>query len=150
MVHNEYLSTGRTKCPQVHTHVESFSLPWALVASKWFVCAFADVLPVETTLRLWDCLFAEGSKILLRAAVALVIDPDNKKKILGCGDFADLAVLFKSMTVGGKTTMCHEFVSVRNRKHDNLITFQKWVKIPQDKIPPTFFPLPGTPLLILS
>ncbi len=60
-----------TKCPSVHRHVESFSVPWALVCSKWFVCLFVDVLPVETTLRVWDCLFNEGSKILIRCDVLL-------------------------------------------------------------------------------
>ncbi len=105
----------RSKSPRVHAHVESFRLPWALVCSKWFVCAFADVLPVETTLRLWDCLFAEGSKVLLRAAVALVLDPANQTRILECSEFGALAAVFKSLTVGEKTTQCHEFITVRNQ-----------------------------------
>ncbi len=83
------------------------------VCSKWFVCAYADVLPVETTLRLWDCLFAEGSKVLLRAAVALVLDPDNRQRILGCTEFGELAACFKSLTVGERATRCHEFITVR-------------------------------------
>ncbi len=107
-----FFSFSRSKCSRVHRHVESFRLPWALVCSKWFVCAYADVLPVETTLRLWDCLFAEGSKVLLRAAVALVVDGDNQKKILGCSEFGALAAVFKSLTVGEQATRCHEFVTV--------------------------------------
>ncbi len=38
-----------------------------------------------------------------------------------------------------------------NQTHDNLITFEKWVRIPQDKIPnPTHSPTLESPLLILS
>ena len=105
----------RAKCPLVHAHVESFRLPWALVCSKWLVCAFADVLPVETTLRLWDCLFAEGSKVLLRAAVALVAERGNQQSILACGEFGALAEAFKSLAVGEKPTQCHQFITVRNK-----------------------------------
>lgn len=38
-------------------------LPYAVIASKWFICIFAEVLPVETVLRIWDCVFAEGYKV---------------------------------------------------------------------------------------
>jgi len=43
-------------------------LPYPVIASKWFICIFAEVLPVETVLRIWDCVFAEGYKIVFRAA----------------------------------------------------------------------------------
>ena len=49
----------------------------------------SDVLPIETTLRVWDCLFYEGSKILLRVAVALVAM--NSVEILAARDFTTLA-----------------------------------------------------------
>ena len=49
----------------------------------------SDVLPIETTLRVWDCLFYEGSKILLRVAVALVAM--NSSRILEARDFTTLA-----------------------------------------------------------
>ena len=44
---------------------------------------------METTLRVWDCLFYEGSKILLRVAIALVAI--NSAKILAARDFTALA-----------------------------------------------------------
>ena len=50
---------------------------------------FSDVLPVETTLRVWDSLFYEGSKVLLRVAVALVAM--NSAEILAARDFTTLA-----------------------------------------------------------
>ena len=85
-------------------------MPWELVCSKWFVCLFADVLPVETVLRVWDCLFYEGSKILFRVAVTLVLT--NEDKVLATHEFADLVNVFKGLTVSGQTVQCHEFVTV--------------------------------------
>lgn len=38
-------------------------LPYAVIASKWFICIFAEVLPAETVLRIWDCVFSEGYKV---------------------------------------------------------------------------------------
>ncbi|RKP13341.1 rab-GTPase-TBC domain-containing protein [Piptocephalis cylindrospora] len=32
-------------------------LPVTLVTSHWFLTMFADVLPIETVLRVWDCIF---------------------------------------------------------------------------------------------
>ena len=94
----------------MHKHVESFGMPWALVCSKWFVCLYSDVLPIETTLRVWDCLFYEGSKILLRVALALV--SMNQKRILATKDFSVLASTFQTCTVTQETTHCHEFIEV--------------------------------------
>jgi hypothetical protein len=43
-----------------------------LLALEWMVCAFVRSLGSESALRIWDCLFAEGDKVLFRAALALV------------------------------------------------------------------------------
>jgi hypothetical protein len=56
---------ARQEVPRLAAHIDRLGLPWALLASKWFICLYADVLPVETVLRIWDCLFAEGSKAVL-------------------------------------------------------------------------------------
>lgn len=45
------------------TQLSFIGLPYAVIASKWFICIFAEVLPVETVLRIWDCVFAEGYKV---------------------------------------------------------------------------------------
>eukprot|EP00291_Cryptomonas_curvata_P020344 CAMPEP_0172177360 /NCGR_PEP_ID=MMETSP1050-20130122/15391_1 /TAXON_ID=233186 /ORGANISM="Cryptomonas curvata, Strain CCAP979/52" /LENGTH=394 /DNA_ID=CAMNT_0012849867 /DNA_START=169 /DNA_END=1353 /DNA_ORIENTATION=- len=43
-----------------------------LLAVEWMVCAFVRSLGSEPALRIWDCLFSEGGKVLFRAALALV------------------------------------------------------------------------------
>ena len=35
------------------------------------MCLFVKTLPIETTLRVWDCFFAEGQYFLLRVGLAL-------------------------------------------------------------------------------
>lgn len=38
-------------------------LPCAVISTKWLICIFAEVLPTETVLRIWDCVFNEGYKV---------------------------------------------------------------------------------------
>ncbi|KAJ1970659.1 hypothetical protein H4R35_005733 [Dimargaris xerosporica] len=84
------LSLLESKMPAVHRHLcaESFGgsannsdataangpdiLPGVFLAmSHWFPLLFVDVLPIESVLRVWDCFFYEGSKVLFRVALAL-------------------------------------------------------------------------------
>ena len=98
----------KTKCPAVHKHVESFSMPWELALSKWFMCLYSDVLPIETVLRIWDCLFYEGSKILIRVALALVIQ--RQHEILMTDEFSKLVIEFKHCAINAATVQCHNFI----------------------------------------
>ncbi|KAF8541301.1 rab-GTPase-TBC domain-containing protein [Trichophaea hybrida] len=45
--------------------------PVTLCTSSWFMSGFIGSLPIETTLRVWDCLFYEGSKTLFRIALTV-------------------------------------------------------------------------------
>lgn len=52
------------RAPEIIKHIDSLGLPIAVITTKWFICLFAEVLPIETVLRVWDCLFAEGYKVI--------------------------------------------------------------------------------------
>lgn len=45
--------------------------PITLCMTAWFMSCFVGTLPVETTLRVWDVFFYEGSKTLFRIALAV-------------------------------------------------------------------------------
>lgn len=98
----------KSKVPDVHQHVINLGLPWAVITTKWFVCLFAEVLPIETVLRIWDCLFYEGSKILFRVCLTLI--KSNRATILACNDFTALAECFKAIVKNASALHCHEFM----------------------------------------
>jgi hypothetical protein len=45
--------------------------PITLCLTAWFMSCYIGTLPIETTLRVWDSLFYEGSKTLFRIALAI-------------------------------------------------------------------------------
>lgn len=45
--------------------------PITLCCTAWFMSCFIGTLPIETTLRVWDSFFYEGSKTLFRIALAV-------------------------------------------------------------------------------
>lgn len=96
--------------PSVHQHIQSIGMPWAVATTKWFVCIYAEVLPTETVLRIWDCLFYEGSKILFRVAITLI--KTHRQQILAAKDLSDLVVSFKSMGESQNVINCHRFILV--------------------------------------
>ncbi|BFF89095.1 growth hormone-regulated TBC protein 1-A [Drosophila madeirensis] len=97
------------RVPAVNRHVDNLGLPYPVIASKWFICIFAEVLPVETVLRIWDCVFAEGYKIVFRAALAMFVT--HKTSILACDDIAALANHFRDIMIQDSiVTDCHGFI----------------------------------------
>ncbi|KAL2756517.1 hypothetical protein ACRALDRAFT_1050228 [Sodiomyces alcalophilus JCM 7366] len=45
--------------------------PITLCMTAWFMSCFIGTLPIETTLRVWDVFFLEGSKTLFRVALTI-------------------------------------------------------------------------------
>ncbi|XP_069323901.1 growth hormone-regulated TBC protein 1 isoform X4 [Eulemur rufifrons] len=100
----------RTKLPAVGALLDRHGVPWALLVSRWFVCLFVDVLPVETVLRIWDCLFNEGSKIIFRVALTLI--KHHQALILEATSVPDICDKFKRITKGSFAMQCHTFMQV--------------------------------------
>ncbi|XP_059145840.1 growth hormone-regulated TBC protein 1-like isoform X2 [Physella acuta] len=98
----------RWKLPDLHAHLEGLGVQWCLIGMKWFICLFADVMPVETVLRIWDCLFMEGSKILLRVALTLITL--NKDRLMQCTNFPQAVDVFKDIVKDPITLDCHNFM----------------------------------------
>ncbi|SSD59819.1 related to GTPase-activating protein GYP3 [Saccharomycodes ludwigii] len=46
--------------------------PITLCTASWFMSCFIGIVPIETTLRIWDCLFYEGSHVLFKISLAII------------------------------------------------------------------------------
>uniref|UniRef100_A0A8C0WES5 Growth hormone-regulated TBC protein 1 n=1 Tax=Castor canadensis TaxID=51338 RepID=A0A8C0WES5_CASCN len=98
----------RMKLPAVAALMDGHGVLWTLLVSRWFVCLFIDTLPVETVLRIWDCLFNEGSKIIFRVALTLI--KHHQALILEADSVPDICDKFKQITKGDFVTECHTFM----------------------------------------
>lgn len=56
--------------------------PVTLALTAWFMSCFIGTLPVETTLRVWDVFFYEGSKTLFRVALSIFKAGENEIKAI--------------------------------------------------------------------
>ncbi|XP_037102674.1 growth hormone-regulated TBC protein 1-A [Syngnathus acus] len=98
----------RVKSPGVWKAMMDHNVMWTLVVSRWFICLFIDILPVETVLRIWDCLFYEGSKILFRVALTLI--HHSRVQIEEAQSLPDICQIFKEITRGAFVEECHPFM----------------------------------------
>ncbi|XP_032633734.1 growth hormone-regulated TBC protein 1 isoform X4 [Chelonoidis abingdonii] len=103
----------RKKVPAVAELMDRHGVMWTLIVSRWFICLFIDILPVETVLRIWDCLFYEGSKIIFRVALALI--KQHQAFILEATNLPDICDKFKQITRGTFVTECHTFMQGQSR-----------------------------------
>uniref|UniRef100_A0A3B5KQR0 Growth hormone-regulated TBC protein 1 n=1 Tax=Xiphophorus couchianus TaxID=32473 RepID=A0A3B5KQR0_9TELE len=98
----------KLKIPRVWQVMVKHNVMWTLVVSRWFICLYIDILPVETVLRIWDCLFYEGSKILFRVALTLI--HHNQALIEQAKSLPDVCQAFKEIAQGPFVEDCHHFM----------------------------------------
>lgn len=98
----------KAKAPAVGQLMDQYPGIWTLVVSRWFICLYIDILPIETVLRVWDCLFYEGSKVLFRVALTLIMH--HQPEILRARSLPDVCQCFKEITCGAFTLDCHTFM----------------------------------------
>lgn len=53
----------KKKYPGLASHLEKAGCDMAFITTDWMLCLFSRSLPAETTLRIWDTLLGEGSKV---------------------------------------------------------------------------------------
>ena len=56
--------------------------PITLSMTAWFMSCYIGTLPVETTLRVWDIFFCEGSKTLFNVALAIFKTGESEIKAI--------------------------------------------------------------------
>lgn len=90
--------------------MEKHEVPWELICSKWFICLFCDILPIETVFRIWDCLLYNGSRIVMKVAVLIIIL--HQDDILATKEFTEIVTGFKKFLASKQTLYCHDFIQV--------------------------------------
>lgn len=58
--------------PKLSTHLENNDIELSTVTLTWFMSIFFDSVPFQTLLRIWDCFFVEGPKVLFRFSLGLL------------------------------------------------------------------------------
>uniref|UniRef100_A0A0N5AJE5 Rab-GAP TBC domain-containing protein n=1 Tax=Syphacia muris TaxID=451379 RepID=A0A0N5AJE5_9BILA len=81
-----------------------------MMVSKWFVCWYLETLPMESVLRIWDCLFNEGDSILFRIAIVLL--EKSAPALLKCQGMADIMAFIHDIGSLPVAVECHELLKV--------------------------------------
>eukprot|EP01130_Rhizamoeba_saxonica_P008498 TRINITY_DN3442_c0_g1_i2.p1 TRINITY_DN3442_c0_g1~~TRINITY_DN3442_c0_g1_i2.p1 ORF type:complete len:761 (-),score=161.46 TRINITY_DN3442_c0_g1_i2:44-2326(-) len=58
--------------PDLHSHFENIMLDITMLAFPWFLCLFIGYVPLEVSLRIFDCFFCEGPNVLLQVGLAVL------------------------------------------------------------------------------
>ncbi|RHY34986.1 hypothetical protein DYB32_000484 [Aphanomyces invadans] len=105
------------KLPHVAHHLQALHVHLAPVTFKWFLCLFVNTLPLETTLRVWDVFFSEGSKVIHRLGLTLIklLAPD----ILAADEAFDVYELLKFSPRTLATLMAPHRKAPQWRKQDD-------------------------------
>jgi len=78
---------------------------------------FSAPVSLQTVLRIWDCLFYEGSKILFRVALSLI--QHDQALIQQARSLPDVCQNFKQITHGPFVDECHTFMQVTEKGRTN-------------------------------
>lgn len=66
--------------PKVSAKLEENYVEVAPISFQWFLCLYVNTLPLPVALRVWDCFFHEGTKVLFRVGVAILKVRENHSK----------------------------------------------------------------------
>ena len=86
------------KLPKVSKQLRVHGVIAELFATRWFVALFANSLPIETTLRVWDAFLLEGQKVLHRVGLALLRVAEAR--LLQCQDQQELLCTLQEEQAG--------------------------------------------------
>lgn len=64
----------------------------------------------QTVLRIWDCLFFEGNKVLLRVSALLILQ--NKERLMACNNFQEMVAEIQEVIKNPLSVNCHKLMKV--------------------------------------
>ena len=63
----------KDRAPDLDEHFRKYEVDITSLTLNWFMAVFIDSVPFESLLRIWDCFLLDGSKVLFRFALAILI-----------------------------------------------------------------------------
>ena len=61
-----------TILPDLYFHFRKVGITNGFFISRWFMTLFSTYLPFQTLVRVWDCFFLDGWKVIIKFSVALL------------------------------------------------------------------------------
>ncbi|KAJ3323594.1 TBC1 domain member 2A [Boothiomyces sp. JEL0866] len=95
---------------EIEMHVrKTFKGPsFSMVTTPWFLTLFVEMVPSETVLRIWDCFFYQGEKILYRVAFSII--HLHKDELIACSEMSDSWRLLRDFPKSAYN--CENFMSI--------------------------------------
>jgi hypothetical protein len=78
----------RTHSPPMFALFEECHMTPVLYATDWLMCCFVKTCPWESVLRIWDQMFFEGTKVLFRVCLAILLQSE-KHILANCRDMGE-------------------------------------------------------------
>lgn len=107
--------------PDLKNHFIMLSIPITLITIPWLLCIFVGFLSWESTLRVLDCFFCEGRKILFQIGMSIL--KIYRSRILSCDDPLEVIDALKNSDVDSNILFkvaFEDFENISNELIDEL------------------------------
>ncbi|CAB3404807.1 unnamed protein product [Caenorhabditis bovis] len=98
----------RKYCPRVAVMIDRLDIGFDILVGKWFVCWFVESLPMETVLRIWDCLIYEGDEWLFKIAITLF--RSNMMALSHCHSIDQVLTQVQNIGSSKSALYCHQLI----------------------------------------
>ncbi|GHJ85908.1 hypothetical protein NliqN6_2310 [Naganishia liquefaciens] len=82
--------------PEVAAHLQDLGVELSAITFGWILSLFANCLPIETLLRIWDCFMVEGRDVIPCTVIAIL--KLGEQGILGCDNVGELFEYLNTIT----------------------------------------------------
>nr|CAR63543.1 putative protein similar to Growth hormone regulated TBC protein 1 [Angiostrongylus cantonensis] len=105
------------ECPQVARVLKALDVGLDLVIGKWLLCWFVESLPLETVLRIWDCMIYDGNDLWL-FRISLCLIRANQRQIGSVKTLDQLLQAFQSICRSRMALYCHQLI--KSASHERI------------------------------
>jgi len=61
----------KDKLPKLYKHIAEQGIMTSMYATKWYMMFMLDILPFDTSIRVWDLFLSEGKKIIFSVILSV-------------------------------------------------------------------------------